>query len=774
MEQTKIPYDGKRKIEFRDGMIYSKEAQEFELPQEQRRWEAKWIWAPAEAYPEYQTCDYTMFQRIDGPFAVFLFQKRFLCDKKPDLANLYITSDSSYKVYVNGQPVGRGSAQPGGDYANCESVPYKFYEKYPVQDFLRAGENVITVRVCLGAVVQSEISCGHGGLLAEVTVGGQETTLTATDGSWKCIRDRAYTARSCWDGAFSLEEEDEGYRDKNWTWAQTVKNQEIFPPVYATPIPDLVYLERRPEKVMNPFDPEGKRVIQEKGSGSIRITKGAPVTFWLDFGRIYAAFFFLKIKGAKGIKAVLHMQEFPGKIERDGTTLTLILGEEEASLETLRMQSIRCVQVTLANVWQDCVIHEAGINISAYPSELRGSFRCSDPLLEKIYLSGCRTNQICRQTYHMDSPIHQEPLGCMGDYMIESLMNYVTFGDSYLTRFDILKIAAYLKDRDYRMFHPSYCLLYIGMILDYVMYTGDTDLISRTEETIDGILRLFTSYLGGSGLMEKAPNYMFMDWVEDGGYNRHHPPKCMGQGYLTAMFAGALERACVILRILRNREEKISRYEALRCQVIGSIQRELWDEEKQLYADGRYDPDARESTRWLPADVDRRFYSQHMNTLAVLYHIVPIERERELMVRVMEDSALSQAQPYFMHFIFEALDQTGLFETYGLAQIRRWESLLDENPDALKEVWYGFDCDYSHAWGGTPTYQLPTRILGVVPVEPGFRKIRFRPCLPSGLDYASGSIPTPKGEIRVELTRLSGEVKVRMELPEGVEIADET
>ena len=132
----------------------------------------------------------------------------------------------------------------------------------------------------------------------------------------------------------------------------------------------------------------------------------------------------------------------------------------------------------------------------------------------------------------------------------------------------------------------------------------------------------------------------------------------------------------MILRMLGGRKQKINRYEALRRQVVESIRRELWDDEKQLYMDGLYDPAARESTRWLPADVDQRFYSQHMNTLAVLYHIVPQEKERELMVRVMEDPTLSQAQPYFMHFVFEALYQTGLFETYGLKQIRRWESLL--------------------------------------------------------------------------------------------------
>ena len=117
----------------------------------------------------------------------------------------------------------------------------------------------------------------------------------------------------------------------------------------------------------------------------------------------------------------------------------------------------------------------------------------------------------------------------------------------------------------------------------------------------------------------------------------------------------------------------------------------------------------------MPADTREEFFSQHMNTLAVLYDVAPQEIQREIMVKVMEDHDISQAQPYFMHFIFNALTKTELFEKYGLSQIGRWEQLLKENPSGLKEVWNGFDCDYSHAWGGTPTFQLPSRIIEVNP-----------------------------------------------------------
>lgn len=139
---------------------------------------------------------------------------------------------------------------------------------------------------------------------------------------------------------------------------------------------------------------------------------------------------------------------------------------------------------------------------------------------------------------------------------------------------------------------------------------------------------------------------------------------------------------------------------------------QLWDKQKRLYIDGLYDKDAISSTKWLPADTPKKYYSQHMNTLVVLYDIAPEEIQQELMRTVMEDRSLSQAQPYFMHFVFQALSKTELFQEYGFSQLMRWKQLLDENASGLKEVWYGFDCDYSHAWGGTPTYQLPAKILG--------------------------------------------------------------
>lgn len=771
MELTEIGYLDKKTAEEKNGMFFWNDVS-FDLPEESRGWKGRWIWVSKEKYPDFQNCAYTTFAEEQKNFGVFLFQKKWMEDDRVERAVLYLTSDSSYKVYVNGRTVGFGSAQPGGDYGNCDKVDYKFYEQYDVTDLLEPGENILTVRVCLGAVVQSEISCGHGGLIADLILETKEgKKFISTDDTWKCIQEEGFISSCEWKGNLVCKEMEKGYDDREWEWAAETEDQQQFPMLFAAPIPNLHYVEKTPVQLLAPFDRE-KRITWDEKISLIRVKKGAPISFWLDFGMIYAGIPHFDIRGQSDTKIMLHMQEFPGKIERAGTTEILYLGKGENKVESLRLHSIHYIQVVISNMSGTVEIRNPGVHVSVYPTGMPGSFYCSDPVYEKIYLLGCRTNQICRQTYHMDSPIHQEPLGCMGDYMIESLMNYYTFGDAYLTRFDILKIGAYLKNHDYRMFHPSYCLLYIQMVYDYIMYTGDEKILGRTVPVIKGILERFLGYVGEKGLVEHAPNYMFMDWVAEGEYNRHHPPKCMGQGYLSAMLVGALACACRILEMKEGQEEIIACYTNCRRKIVRAVNRYLWKPEKGLYVDGLYDSTAVEVSRWLPKDSPKEFYSQHMNTLAVLYDIVPGEKKKELMEQVMENQELSQAQPYFMHFVFEALWKTDLYEKYGLAQIKRWESLVEENPSGLKEVWNGFDCDYSHAWGGTPTYQLPARILGVTPAKPGFRKIYFKPWLPKELDFARGTIPTPYGVISVCLTRRDGAVEKEIQYPEEISLLE--
>jgi hypothetical protein len=74
---------------------------------------------------------------------------------------------------------------------------------------------------------------------------------------------------------------------------------------------------------------------------------------------------------------------------------------------------------------------------------------------------------------------------------------------------------------------------------------------------------------------------------------------------------------------------------------------------------------------------------------------------------------------------------------------------------------------FCHAWSATPAFTLPAAVLGVTPIEPGFKKFNVKPCMET-LTWAKGIVPTPYGEIVVNVRRLDGS-KIAMELtvPEG-------
>lgn len=102
------------------------------------------------------------------------------------------------------------------------------------------------------------------------------------------------------------------------------------------------------------------------------------------------------------------------------------------------------------------------------------------------------------------------------------------------------------------------------------------------------------------------------------------------------------------------------------------------------------------------------------------------------MTWVLTPENLDGVQPYFMHYVFEAVYKVKLFEKYGLDLINKWQVLVDDCEKGMREVWNdyeGYEIDYSHGWGATPIYQLPNKISGIEITEPGFKKIKLNPNL---------------------------------------------
>ena len=200
------------------------------------------------------------------------------------------------------------------------------------------------------------------------------------------------------------------------------------------------------------------------------------------------------------------------------------------------------------------------------------------------------------------------------------------------------------------------------------------------------------------------------------------------------------------MRSFRGTRRRSNATRQLRKEQYEAFNRELWNEEKGLYRDGKpFATEVPPKAPWLPADKDVVTFTPQVNALAVLYDLAPREKQQAIIAKIMALDPLD-VQPYFMHFVLDAISHAGLFEQYFRGQMmKRWEII--EPTHSFYENWDSGDL--SHGWRGTPLYQMSTRILGIKPIAPGFEKISIRPVI-AGLDWAKGAVPTPHGKVEVE------------------------
>ncbi len=683
----------------------------------------------------------------DNP-PVALFRREFDLDVIPGQVLAFLSADVSYRLWVNGRLASRGPADIGMDYHRVGTGRW-FYDVRDLAPFLRAGRNVFAAEVFAVPLIGWEGTRGRGAFLCEIE------GMAETDASWQArAADHWRDAGGFWlyDGA----NEPVGWRSLGFDdreWQSAVVLEDRWQSLVASEIPPRMEAD---------YPASGlTRVgagVRRNGGAPFPLTLESGGTFAVRYDRVLSAFVGMTVSGGAGGTLYIEPNEpdEPGFHRRAAVSLsggTQIM--ELPFLDSFSVINLRCEGLTTP-----LVIHDVRANFASLPVAYRGTFSCSDSELTRLWRVCRWATQLCLQTHHLDSPHHQEPISDPGDYMIVSLLNYHAFFEPWLTRQDLRKYAWIMGQCANRVFHTSYALLWLQMLLDYHDYTGDTDLVRELAPTVHSLLETFTGYRGGNGLICEAPNYMFLDWVEIAGFPGHHPPAVIGQGYLTAFYYRALADGIRVAELLRE-DERVAAYGRLREETKAAFARELWDEGAGLYRDGKPSQSSVPPGEWLPADVNIETHTAHVNVLAVLYDIAPTERHRAILERAITGPDFS-CQPYFMHFVFDALSHAGLFERHARPQMARWT--IREETQSLLEMWD--TGDLSHAWGATPLYQMSARILGVTPASPGYRAIRIAP-RPCGLSHAEGTVPTPRGDIRVAWRRDAGCFHLAVEIPDG-------
>lgn len=171
----------------------------------------------------------------------------------------------------------------------------------------------------------------------------------------------------------------------------------------------------------------------------------------------------------------------------------------------------------------------------------------------------------------------------------------------------------------------------------------------------------------------------------------------------------------------------------------------LWDKARKIFRDG----------------IDTDHASLHSNMMALAFGLVPEEYENDVMDFIR--SRGMACGPYSTLFLMDAIYHVGDAD-YGLSLLtsqdeRSWYNMIRTGSTITMEAWdnkYKSNLDWNHGWGTVPASAIPRKLMGIEPLEPGFKKIRIKP-QPSGLQRAEIKFPTIRGDLQMSFENKPGQ-----------------
>jgi len=212
------------------------------------------------------------------------------------------------------------------------------------------------------------------------------------------------------------------------------------------------------------------------------------------------------------------------------------------------------------------------------PIEQKAIFETGNELTSWMMDAGLRTISICAQDYLL-SDAYYEQMQYTGDSRVHNLSLLTLSGDDRLTRnaliqFDQSRIPEGLTYACYpNPFHliiPSYSLIWIDQVHDYMMWKDDKAFISQFELGIGNVLYWFEQKMQSNGLIGKMDWWGALAWPRH--YNNGEPPGIYeGNNTLyTLHYAYTLRHAANIFSYL-GKPEQASKYRSRADEICVAV-----------------------------------------------------------------------------------------------------------------------------------------------------------------------------------------------------------
>ncbi len=685
-----------------------------------------------------------------------LFRKTFTLGEKPKQAELTVSALGIYEARINGQRVGEDWFTPG--YTHYES--YVQAQSYDVTNLLQPGGNTLDILVAngwwLGTLGKKNNHFGkHHGVIAELLLDGQRI---ATDTSWCVTQDMPERFADFYDGeTIDLTRANEA----DWNFSPVT--------VLTGKLPEV-----KPHH--GAYVREQQRLTPVSQSGGI-----------YDFGQNHAGVLHLVAEAARGTVITIRHAEildrdgglFTKNLRRAKATLTLVCGEDGRNEFSPRFtfMGFRYAEVTAA-----APVHVQTIESIVLSGDcpVTGNFSCSNELLNRLYQNiqwGQCSNFIDIPT---DCPQRDERMGWTGDIAVFAETASMNRNIHDFMRKWLYDLRLYQRKNgtlpvtvpEDRSYAPSPFPIPIAIwgdaatMVPWAAYRayGDIELLSRQYESMkayaDAELRIARRgrhpYLWDSNL------FQYGDWCAPGeGY-----PSWLRKGRFisTAFMLNSVNIVRQAAEALRQADD--ATFYAGEAEKIRTAFKKYC-----LMPNGR-----------LTGDFQTNYVT------ALYFGLAPEDARPALAKRLAElvrENGYKIATGFAgTPYILFALADNGYAEdAYRLLlneDCPGWLYTVKAGATTMWERWDALDdsgsiradsipnmVSFNHyAYGAVGAF-FYRRILGIEPLEPGYRRFAIRPVISKELAHAEGTLETCAGRIEVRWEIEGKQVTLYTTVPEG-------
>jgi alpha-L-rhamnosidase len=696
--------------------------------------------------------------------------RTFSLDTVPPGVDLFISALGLYRCFINGKRVGDDVLTPG---LTCYDDRIA-YQRYPVSDLLKAGEN--TIEIWLGdgwyrsPVMWGEHwipNCWGDQTAAIAELVGPQGNLLKTDASWKSgklpiLKNGIYFGE-IYDARLDTLKADQG----------------VEPLAFARNL--LVAHEAPPVREMAPLAPQS----------SWKDAEGRTI---YDFGQNVGGYVRYTAVGKAGAEVLVEHAEVLGpdkafdnrnyRVAEARTTYILKGKGDETYAPSFTFHGYRYARVTIKG---DAAIKTiASVPVSSVP-ELKGGFTSGSSLVNRLVENTIWSQRANFIEIPTDCPQRDERLGWTGDAQVfATTACWLTDSHQFLKKYLRDVMADQREDGaishfspDPTRLHPQNFPGFAGstgwgdaiVVIPWVLYThyADKDVLA---ECLPAMIRWIDFVWSISdGPIVRPPShwgdrgFTFGDWLQPVGDNRKPRPTIADDCAATIYHFISTTLIARIADVLGDGELKAA-MESRASQIREAFAKEF------ISATGRL------------AHNDQTSYA-----LAFLYDLIPSEHfyaAKAYFRQVVVDADYKIGTGFIgTPALLPALTKLDLDDVAAkvflqeevpgwLYQVKQGATTIWERWDAIGPDGTIYDPDmnsYNHYAYGAVCQWLFESVAGIAPdpAAPGFEKVIIDPAPLAALGHAEAYHDVAQGRIEAAWRLEDGVVTYKLTLPEGCE-----